>query len=103
MPAHDFKAAVAIASAGAEDPFIELCVSDNGPGISQKMLDSIFLPFFTTKEKGTGLGLSISQRIVQNAGGRIDVRSYEGKGSTFVIVLPASTDALSTPSGGVQE
>ncbi|HZF53285.1 MAG TPA: ATP-binding protein [Polyangiaceae bacterium] len=83
-----------------EEPFIELCVSDNGPGISQKMLDSIFLPFFTTKEKGTGLGLSISQRIVQNAGGRIDVRSYEGKGSTFVIVLPASTDALSTPSPG---
>jgi nitrogen-specific signal transduction histidine kinase len=77
-----------------EDPFIELTVADNGPGISQKMLDSIFLPFFTTKEKGTGLGLSISQRIVQNAGGRIDVRSYEGKGSTFVVVLPAATDAI---------
>lgn len=82
-------------AAGADDPFVELTVADNGPGISQKMLESIFLPFFTTKEKGTGLGLSISQRIVQNAGGRIDVRSSEGKGSTFVVLLPAAIDAIS--------
>lgn len=77
----------------AEEPLIELTVADNGPGMSQKLLDSIFLPFFTTKEKGTGLGLAISQRIVQNAGGRIEVRSYEGKGSTFAVLLPAAADA----------
>lgn len=81
----------------AEEAFVELSVIDNGPGISHKILDNIFLPFFTTKEQGSGLGLSISQRIVQNAGGRIDVRSSEGKGSTFAVLLPATTDALSTP------
>lgn len=84
----------------ADDPFVELTVADNGPGISQKVLENIFLPFFTTKEKGTGLGLSISQRIVQSAGGRIEVRSYEGKGSTFAVILPAVVDTLVTPAPG---
>jgi signal transduction histidine kinase len=83
---------------GADDPFVEVTVADNGPGISQKALENLFMPFFTTKEKGTGLGLAISQRIVQSAGGRIEVRSYEGKGSTFTIVLPAAMDALGTPT-----
>ncbi len=87
----------------ADEPYVELAVVDNGPGISQKILDNIFLPFFTTKDQGSGLGLSISQRIVQNAGGRIEVRSSEGKGSTFVVVLPAMQDALSTPIPGSLE
>jgi signal transduction histidine kinase len=82
----------------SDEPFVELTVADNGPGISEKVLQNLFMPFFTTKEKGTGLGLAISQRIVQGAGGRIDVRSYEGKGSTFSIVLPAAADALVTPT-----
>jgi signal transduction histidine kinase len=85
--------------AGAsDDPFVEVTVADNGPGISAKVLENLFMPFFTTKEKGTGLGLAISQRIVQNAGGRIEVRSYEGKGSTFAVILPAAMDALGTPT-----
>jgi signal transduction histidine kinase len=83
---------------GSDQAFIELTVTDNGPGISQKVLENIFLPFFTTKDKGTGLGLAVSQRIVQGAGGRIDVRTYEGKGSTFAILLPAAMDALGTPT-----
>ncbi|MBK6513829.1 MAG: two-component system sensor protein [Polyangiaceae bacterium] len=80
------------------DAFVEITVADTGPGISSKTLDKLFLPFFTTKEKGTGLGLAISQRIVQSAGGRIEVRSYEGKGTTFTVVLPAVIDALGTPT-----
>jgi signal transduction histidine kinase len=80
-----------------EESFLEIVVADNGPGISRKVLDNIFVPFFTTKEKGTGLGLAISQRIVQGAGGRIDVRSYEGKGSTFAVVLPVAPE-LATPA-----
>src|SRR6185436_8922912 len=84
----------------SDEPFVELTVADNGPGISQKVLENLFMPFFTTKEKGTGLGLAISQRIVQGAGGRIDVRSYEGKGSTFAVILPAVMDALGTPTPG---
>jgi signal transduction histidine kinase len=82
----------------SDEPFVELTVADNGPGLSQKVLENLFMPFFTTKDKGTGLGLAISQRIVQGAGGRIDVRSYEGKGSTFSVVLPAAADALGTPT-----
>ena len=83
---------------GDAGTFVELNVADNGPGISQKILDKLFLPFFTTKQEGSGLGLAISQRIVQGAGGRIEVRTYEGKGSTFSIVLPAAMEALGTPA-----
>lgn len=89
---------------GKVDPAsVEIHVMDTGPGISRKALDKIFLPFFTTKEKGTGLGLAISQRIVQGAGGRIEVRSTEGKGTTFTVVLPAAMDALGTPAPGEAE
>ncbi len=87
-------------SKGAEEAFVEITVADTGPGISRGALEKLFMPFFTTKEKGTGLGLAISQRIVQGAGGRIEVRSYEGKGSTFTVVLPAAPEPLGTPTPG---
>jgi signal transduction histidine kinase len=51
-------------------------------------MDSIFDPFFTKKSKGTGLGLAISQRIVQEHGGEIAVKSEVNKGSVFTIYLP---------------
>lgn len=80
------------------DTFVTISVSDDGPGISGAAQKSIFLPFFTTKDGGTGLGLAICQRIVQGAGGRIEVRSREGEGTTFDVVLPAAMDALGTPT-----
>jgi PAS domain S-box-containing protein len=67
---------------------VELTVADTGSGIPPEKLDRIFTPFYTTKTKGTGLGLSVVRRIVENHGGRIDVASEEGKGSTFSIILP---------------
>lgn len=76
---------------------VEISVADTGPGISQKVLKNLFVPFFTTKEQGTGLGLAISQSIVQNAGGSIQVQSQPGAGSKFTITLPASDDVLATP------
>jgi signal transduction histidine kinase len=76
---------------------VEISVSDTGPGISQKVLKNLFVPFFTTKEQGTGLGLAISQSIVQNAGGSIQVQSQQGSGTKFTITLPASNDVLATP------
>ncbi|MEO7922910.1 MAG: ATP-binding protein [Chitinophagaceae bacterium] len=68
----------------------EIRVSDNGNGISQKVLDKIFQPFFTTKPtgQGTGLGLSLSYDIVKAHGGLIEVETKQGEGTTFVFNLP---------------
>ncbi len=76
---------------------VEISVQDTGPGITEKVLKNLFVPFFTTKEQGTGLGLAISQSIVQNAGGSIHVQSQPGAGSKFVITLPAADETVATP------
>jgi two-component system, NtrC family, sensor kinase len=70
-------------------------VADNGRGIAPEALPRIFDPFFTTKEvgKGTGLGLSIAYKIVAQHGGRIEVRSQVGAGSTFTVILPIEPPA----------
>ncbi|MEZ4335343.1 MAG: ATP-binding protein [Sandaracinaceae bacterium] len=72
--------------------WVELWVRDTGPGIPQKVLSNLFVPFVTTKDRGTGLGLAISQRIVTSAGGDIEAHSAEGVGSTFVVRLPAAEE-----------
>jgi two-component system, NtrC family, sensor histidine kinase HydH len=79
---------------GAGADIVELSVHDTGPGISPKVLQNLFVPFVTTKQSGTGLGLAISQRIIQNAGGRVEVQSHSGAGSTFTIVLPATKEKM---------
>ena len=63
----------------------ELCVTDNGPGISEEKLEEIFVPFFTTKEKGSGIGLSISRQIMKVHGGNLKVRSVPGKETVFCL------------------
>ena len=63
-------------------------VADTGGGIPQEQINRIFEPFFTTKKTGTGLGLMIVQRIVRAHGGRIDLESHVGRGTTFRIRLP---------------
>jgi signal transduction histidine kinase len=62
--------------------------TDTGEGIPLENLPRIFEPFYTTRLKGTGLGLSISHGIVEQHGGRIEVESKVGRGSTFTIWLP---------------
>jgi signal transduction histidine kinase len=63
-------------------------ISDNGPGIPEKVKARIFDPFFTTKSEGTGLGLSVSNSIIEEQNGKISLDSEEGKGTTFYITLP---------------
>ena len=73
-----------------ESRAVRLSVHDDGAGMSQDVLDHLFEPFFTTKEegKGTGLGLFTVYRIVQQAGGHIQVHSALGQGTTFEIDFP---------------
>jgi signal transduction histidine kinase len=67
-------------------------VIDEGGGISRPHLAKIFEPFYSTKEpgQGTGLGLAICYGIISEHGGRIEVDSVVGRGSTFRILLPAA-------------
>jgi two-component system, NtrC family, nitrogen regulation sensor histidine kinase NtrY len=63
-------------------------VTDNGTGIEESAVDSIFVPSYTTKENGSGIGLSITRQIVHMHKGTISVKSVPGKNTTFEIVLP---------------
>ena len=66
---------------------VSFAVSDTGDGISKENQDKLFTPFFSTKSWGTGLGLAVSQKLVANHGGRIEVESELGEGSTFTVTL----------------
>ncbi|MEM7253749.1 MAG: ATP-binding protein [Pseudomonadota bacterium] len=79
------------------DGEIVVSIADNGEGISPDVMPTIFDPFYTTKPvgEGTGLGLAISQQLVAEHGGRIDVESEVGVGTTFKIVLPIRQAARS--------
>ena len=74
----------------------QVLVSDSGPGVPDEIAGRIFDPFFTTKEpgKGTGLGLAIVQRIIEDHGGRIDVRRAREGGAGFAVTLPPWGGAL---------
>ncbi len=71
----------------ADQNFVEIAISDTGHGISEKIQDKIFLPFYTTKDRGTGLGLAIVHKIVMSHQGSITVESGEEK-TTFRVKLP---------------
>ncbi len=81
---------------------VVIVFQDTGQGISPKELPQIFNPFFTTKDSGTGLGLPITHKVITEHGGRIDVESKEGQGTTFTIRLPIDERiAVPVPSGQV--
>jgi signal transduction histidine kinase len=74
---------------------VVVSVRDDGPGIPEHVLPQIFDPFFTTKEvgEGSGLGLSIAHGIIERHGGRIEVQSTVGAGTTFRVCLPQAQGA----------
>ncbi|MBI2854677.1 MAG: HAMP domain-containing histidine kinase [Chloroflexi bacterium] len=80
-------------------------VADTGAGIPESNLSKIFDPFFTTKQTsgGTGLGLYVVKTIAQKYGGTVDVKSEQGKGTTFYISLPIADYVAKEDAAGVQE
>ncbi len=73
---------------------VDLEITDSGPGIPAEVLPNVCEPFFTTRPEGTGLGLAIAKRYVEEAGGRLEIASAVGRGTTIRIWLPvASGDA----------
>lgn len=74
----------------ALDSAIEIAVIDRGSGVLPEHREQIFNPFFTTKPNGVGLGLPIAAKIVDEHGGRLEVRSEAGQGAAFVVQLPLS-------------
>jgi PAS domain S-box-containing protein len=73
----------------AENNFIRIKISDNGPGIEEKIINKIFEPYFTTKgEKGTGLGLTTVKEIIEENAGWIEIDVKKGSGTTFILFLP---------------
>lgn len=77
---------------GADGPTFE--VEDQGVGIPRERLDDIFEPFYTTKKTGTGLGLALVHQMVVEHGGTITVESDVGRGSRFIVTLPAADEPL---------
>lgn len=74
-----------VASEADGSPYIS--VSDNGPGIPDKMAEEVFLPFYTTKRNGTGIGLCLSRQIMRLHGGDLKLNSHYGQGATFMVML----------------
>ncbi|MBI2470076.1 MAG: GAF domain-containing protein [Planctomycetes bacterium] len=71
-----------------EDGHVIIKITDTGEGMTAEIMQNIFVPFFTTKVDGTGVGLAVSQKIVDDHGGFIKVKSSLQEGTTFSIYLP---------------
>jgi signal transduction histidine kinase len=75
----------------ASNSKVSMFFEDTGTGISRENLSKVFDPFFSTKESGLGLGLALTRRVVEEHGGKVDIQSTEGKGSTITISFPFSS------------
>ena len=85
---------ISIATSSNEN-WAEIAVQDNGYGMSREFIEkSLFLPFQTTKKQGMGIGLYHCKTIIEAHGGRVEVESEEGKGTTFRVRLPVNKMSL---------
>lgn len=71
-----------------QQTLVTISVGDNGMGVSEDLLDDIFVPFFTTKAEGAGIGLTLARQIALAHGGRLSARQAEGRGAVFDLILP---------------
>jgi PAS domain S-box-containing protein len=96
----DVAATCASCRGGVTGHFVELAVSDSGPGIAPAVLDRMFEPFFSTKDvgRGSGMGLAMVHGIVHQHGGHVLVHVQRGEGTTFRVLLPG-VDAVSAGKG----
>jgi signal transduction histidine kinase len=78
---------------GAEELAVVIDIADTGPGIPAHILPSVCEPFFTTRPDGTGLGLAIAKRYVEQNGGRLEIVSSAGAGTTVRVTLPSGGEA----------
>jgi CheY-like chemotaxis protein len=104
------KISVSVASATHVDmspgDYLKVVVSDNGTGIPEDVLPQVFDPFFTTKNlgSGTGLGLAMVYRFANQAGGRCDISSEVGSGTSVTLLIPTVTsEVMTTPGESVAE
>jgi nitrogen fixation/metabolism regulation signal transduction histidine kinase len=81
-------------SASGEGERVRLEVRDDGPGLTEEQRANLFVPGFTTKTHGSGLGLTLVERIVSDHAGTLEVESAPGRGTAFVIRLPAAPPSL---------
>ncbi|RMD90404.1 MAG: hypothetical protein D6813_09175, partial [Calditrichaeota bacterium] len=68
--------------------YVEIEITDDGPGIDQQILEKIFDPFFTTKEEGTGMGLTLARKIMEDHDGKIEIQSHKGKSTQVRLLFP---------------
>jgi PAS domain S-box-containing protein len=87
-----------------DSKWVAVDVVDNGMGMTPEVLQRIFEPFFTTKPVGvgTGLGLAICHSLITSMGGRIEVKSVRGEGTTFTLLLPVFKEKTERPSRVLQ-
>jgi CheY-like chemotaxis protein len=103
----DVASACSPGSSSAEARFVQISVSDDGPGIAPAIIDRIFEPLFTTKRNGTGLGLAIARRLIEGHGGMLTAENLPEGGSAFHLLVPAaeapaaSTQPLASETTGV--
>ncbi|HKV73764.1 MAG TPA: ATP-binding protein [Gemmatimonadales bacterium] len=76
---------------------VVIAIADSGPGIPESVMQSVFDPFFTTRPDGTGLGLTMARRFVEQNGGRLELSSRPGQGTTARLYFPAATAPEAEP------
>ncbi|MCZ8513541.1 ATP-binding protein [Paenibacillus filicis] len=81
----------------SDDNFVVIRFTDQGCGIPEDRLPRLGEPFYTTKEKGTGLGLMVTFKIIENHGGRMNIYSEVGTGTTVEVMMPMASENKKTP------